>query len=141
MNFIDKALADRENRSDDDFLQAMAGIYHEPEVRKILHKYPPFIRDVIYIIDYDTELQMDGLEGILEGGMSEMCGEIQSALINCGALDEACILHEARQLDIESDDYEEKIAGLQSRTALHNDYEAFWNLVREYIHSNLCAIH
>ena len=141
MNFIEKALADRENRSDDDFLQAMAGISHEPEVRKILHKYPSFIRDVIYIIDYDTELQMEGLEGILEGSMSEMCGEIQSALINCGALDEARILHEARQLDIESDDYEEKIEGLQSRTALHKDYEAVWNLVREYIHSNLCAIH
>lgn len=32
MNFIDTTLANRNNLSDDDFLQAMADIYHEPEV-------------------------------------------------------------------------------------------------------------
>lgn len=50
MNFIDTALANQCNLSDDDFLQAMADIYHEPEVWKILHKYPQYIQDVIYIM-------------------------------------------------------------------------------------------
>lgn len=136
MNFIDTTLANWNNLSDDDFLQAMAGIYHEPEVRQILDKYPQFIQDIIHIIDYDTELQMEGLEGVLEGCMSEMYEEIHNALLNCGALDEARILHEARHLDIESDDYDEQIARLQRQTALYNDYESFWNLVRNYIGKN-----
>ena len=63
MNFIDKALADK--LTGDDFLQAMAGIYSESEVRDILSKYPAFIADVITIIDYDTALNMDGLSDII----------------------------------------------------------------------------
>lgn len=34
MNFIDKAIENKEHRSSDDFLQAMADIYEEPEVWK-----------------------------------------------------------------------------------------------------------
>lgn len=134
-NFIDTALANRSHLSDDDFLQAMAGIYHEPEVWKILDKYPKYIQDILYIIDYDTELQMEGLEGILEC-MPERYDQIHNALLNCGALDEARILYEARCLDIESDDYDEQIVRLERQTALYNDYESFWNLVRKYIGKN-----
>lgn len=55
MNFIDKAMEEKAQMSPDDFLQAMADIYKEPEVWKILDQYPQFIQDVIYIIDYDTD--------------------------------------------------------------------------------------
>lgn len=57
MNFIDKAFADK--LTGDDFLQAMAEIYSEPEVRKTLDQYQAFVSDVITVIDYDTALQMD----------------------------------------------------------------------------------
>ena len=60
MNFIDKAFA--QNLKGDDFLQAMADIYSEPEVYKELKKYPRFVADIITVIDYDTALQMDGLD-------------------------------------------------------------------------------
>ena len=138
MNFIDTALANQCNLSDDDFLQAMADIYQEPEVWKILHKYPQYIQDAIYIIDYDTELQMEGLESVLEGPMSEKYVKIHTALLNCGALEEAHILEEARCLNIDSDDnddddYYEQMEILESQTALHNDYDHFWDLVRDYI--------
>lgn len=138
MNFIDTALANQCNLSDDDFLQAMADIYHEPEVWKILHKYPQYIQDVIYIIDYDTELQMEGLESVLEGPMAEKYGKIHTALMNCGALEEAHILEEARHLNIDSDEYDdddyyEQMEKLKSQTALYNDYDHFWDLVRDYI--------
>ena len=53
----DKAFADK--LTGDDFLQAMAEIYSEPEVRKTLGQYPAFVSDVITVIDYDTALQMD----------------------------------------------------------------------------------
>ena len=62
MNFIDIAIENKDHMSSDDFLQAMADIYEEPEVWKVLEKYPQLIQDVIYIIDYDTILQTDGLD-------------------------------------------------------------------------------
>lgn len=58
MNFIDKAFND--NLHGDDFLQTLADVYSENEVRNILDKYPQFVRDVIAIIDYDSEIQMGG---------------------------------------------------------------------------------
>lgn len=44
MNFIDKAFEN--NLRGDDFLQAMADIYSEHEVRAILNQYPQFVKDV-----------------------------------------------------------------------------------------------
>lgn len=58
MNFIDKAFND--NLHGDDFLQTLADVYSENEVKNILDKYPQFVRDVIAIIDYDSEIQMGG---------------------------------------------------------------------------------
>ena len=138
MNFIDTALANQCNLSDDDFLQAMADIYREPEVWKSLHMYPQYIQDVIYIIDYDTELQMEGLGSVLDGSMAEKYDKIHTALLNCGALEEARVLEEARCLSIhsnayEDDDYYEQMEILESQTAFHNDYDHFWDLVRNYI--------
>ena len=60
MNFIDKALAGF--TSGEDFVQKMADIYEYPEVREELANYPTWIRNIITVIDYDTELAMDGLE-------------------------------------------------------------------------------
>lgn len=136
MNFIDKALTNKENMSNDDFLQAMADIYKEPEVNKSLAKYPQYIQDVIYIIEYDTELQMEGLSGVLEGSLFEKYDEIYCALMNCGALEEVRILEQAKQLDLDKDDTYDQLEKLQKQTALYNDYDSFWNLVRDYIGRN-----
>ncbi|MDE6516226.1 MAG: hypothetical protein K2L18_00015, partial [Acetatifactor sp.] len=87
-------------------------------------------------IDYDTELQMEGLESVLNGPMSEKYDRIHTALLNCGTLEEAHILEEARQLNNDSDDYDdyyEQMEILESQTALHNAYDHFWDLVRNYI--------
>ena len=54
MNFIDKALAEFTNG--EDFVQKMADIYEYPEVREELANYPTWIRNIITVIDYDTEL-------------------------------------------------------------------------------------
>ncbi len=59
MNFIDKAF---ENKLHGDaFLQAMADIYSEYEVREILDRYPQFVKDVILIIDHDSKIQIEDL--------------------------------------------------------------------------------
>jgi hypothetical protein len=56
MNFIDKALEEITNG--EDFVQAMAEIYEHTEVREKLDKFPAWIRNIITVIDYDTELSI-----------------------------------------------------------------------------------
>ena len=60
MSFIDDAL--QNITSGEDFVQAMADIYSNPDVRVQLKKYPEWIRNIITIIDYDTNLTMEGLD-------------------------------------------------------------------------------
>lgn len=139
MNFIDRAF--EQNLAGDDFLQAMADIYSEPEVYKILNQYPPFVADVISIIDYDTALQMDGLEDIISGNLSSRYTEILNALKQCGAEHEADILRQAKELyDSDEDSYNKEYDNLNSQNALHNDYNGFWDIVRAYIDKNLNLI-
>ena len=139
MNFVDRAF--EQKLTGDDFLQAMADIYSEPEVYRILNQYPPFVADVISIIDYDTALQMDGLDDIISGNLSSRYAEILNALKQCGAEQEADILKHAKELyDSDEDGYNEEYDNLNSQIALHNDYNGFWDIVRAYIDKNLNLI-
>ena len=133
MNFIDKAF--ESNLSGDDFLQAMADIYSEPEVRDILDKYPRFVKDVILIIDYDYEIQMEGLDNVIYGHFGEQLPEILKAMDNCGASNEADVLCQAKAMTPE--EYDENYDVLCDKLAIHNDYEGFWDLVRSYIDTSL----
>ena len=133
MNFIDKAF--ESNLGGDDFLQAMADIYSEPEVREILDKYPQFVKDVILIIDYDYEIQMEGLDNVIYGHFGEQLPEILEAMDNCGASNEADVLRQAKAMTPEA--YDENYDVLCDKLAIHNDYEGFWDLVRSYIDTSL----
>ena len=135
MNFIDKAF--ESNLSGDDFLQAMADVYSEDEVRAILDKYPQFVKDVILIIDYDSELQMGGLDEVINGNLEEQLPEILQALDNCGASQEANILRQVKSMT--PDEYEENYEALYDKLAINNDYDGFWDLVRAYIDASLNA--
>ena len=135
MNFIDRALARRESLTPDDFLQAMADIYKEPQVWQALDRYPQYVRDVIYIIDYDTEVQMEGLDACAASPRAE---QYIQALLNCGAVAEAELLKRAKELADSGPDGEDKafdaeLEGLYRQIALNQDYEGFWDLVRGYI--------
>ena len=132
MNFIDRALDQGESLTPDDFLQAMADIYKEPQVWRELDRYPQYVRDVIYTIDYDTEVQMEGLDACPHAE------QYIQALLNCGAAAEAEILKRARELSLSDPDYEDEAVDaemdiLYQQIALNQDYDAFWNLVRGYI--------
>lgn len=133
MNFIDRAF--EKKLHGDDFLQAMADIYSEYEVRGILDKYPQFVRDVILLIDYDGEIQMGGLHEVIYGNLEEELPSILSALDNCGATQEADVLRRAKSMP--QDQYEAEYEDLSNELALNNDYDAFWNLVRSYIDKSL----
>ena len=133
MNFIDKAFESK--LSGDDFLQAMSDVYSEPEVREILDKYPQFVKDVILIIDYDYEIQMEGLDNVIYGCFGEQLPEILQAMDNCGAINEADVLRQAKTMS--QKEYDEKYDTLCDKLAIHNDYEGFWDLVRNYIDMSL----
>lgn len=135
MNFIDKAFEN--NLCGDDFLQAMADIYSEYEVREILDNYPQFVKDVILIIDYDYEIQMEGLDNVIYGNFGEQLPKILQALDNCGASHEADILRQAKAMKPE--EYDENYDALCDKLAIHNDYDSFWDLVRNYIDTSLQA--
>ena len=133
MNFIDRALAQGESLTPDDFLQAMADIYKEPQVWRTLDRYPQYIQDVVYIIDYDTEVQMEGLDACAARPHAE---QYIQALMNCGAAAEAEILKRARELsgpDYEDEAVDAEMGILYQQIALNQDYNAFWDLVRGYI--------
>ena len=130
MNFIDRALARINEMSADDFLQSMADIYSELIDRNEIKKYPQFVQDVIFIIDYDTELQMEGLEGFFNDSTKDYVNETIIALKNCGAIKEAEILEKCKNVDIENYD---RYGELENDTYLNNDFEGFWKLVDYYI--------
>lgn len=139
MNFIDRAF--EQNLTGDNFLQAMADIYSEPEVYRILNQYPIFVADVISIIDYDTALQMDGLDDIIGGNLSNRYVEIIEALKRCGVEQEANILIKAKELsDTDEDRYDEEYENFNSQIALHNDYSGFWDMIRAYIDKNIIIL-
>lgn len=131
MNFIDKAF--RDGLRGDDFLQAMADIYSEHDLREELGKYPGFVKNVILILDYDTAIQMDGLEDVLSGSMEDSFEELVNALKEAGVDEDAELLLRASSLS-DTDPENEVIAG---QLMVLNDPDRFWDAVREYIDTEL----
>lgn len=123
MNFIDKALAGF--TSGEDFVQKMADIYEYQEVREELANYPTWIRNIITVIDYDTELAMDGLE-------FKSYRNVIDALTDIGVTTEAQAL-----IELEGDVSQGGIDSCYSKLALNNDYEAFWDKLYSYADKNM----
>lgn len=123
MNFIDEALHNCHNG--EELVQALADIYKHPDVRIKLRDYPEWINDIIAIIDYDIELQMEGLD------FRTYEREIQ-ALNNMGIFEEASVLS---LISAASSDKE--VEDCYSKLALNNDYDEFWNIVYSFADKNL----
>lgn len=123
MNFIDHAISEITNG--EDFVQAMADIYEYPEVRGELEKYPSWIKNIIAVIDYDTELGMDGLD-------LKSYANIVKVLDEIGLIEEAGVLR-----DYDKDMSEENAEKCYERLAINNDYDVFWNKVYVYADENI----
>ena len=121
MSFIDEAL--QNSASGEDFVQAMADIYSHPEVN--LADYPEWIRNIITIIDYDSNLSMEGLD-------FKSYEEEIKALRSAGLDDEADLL-----ANLSEDSTDDDLEKCYSQLALNNDYDAFWDAVFNYAGSNL----
>ena len=111
--------------SGEDFVQKMADIYEYPEVREELANYPTWIRNIITVIDYDTELAMDGLE-------FKSYRNVIDDLTDIGVTTEAQVL-----IELESDMSQDGIDSCYSKLALNNDYEAFWDKLYSYADKNM----
>lgn len=126
MNFIDHAISEITNG--EDFVQTMADIYEHPELRDELEKYSLWIQNIITIIDYDTELGMDGLD-------------LKSYADAVKVFDEIGLIEEAEVLrDYDNDISEENAEKCYERLAINNDYGAFWNKVYAYADKNISDI-
>lgn len=123
MNFIDKALEEITNG--EDFVQAMADIYEHTEVREKLDKFPSWIRNIITVIDYDTELSMNGLD-------FKSYRNVIDALTDMGLTEEAEVL-----ITFEKKPSQEEADICYSKLAINNDYDAFWNRVYSYADKNI----
>lgn len=126
MNFIDHAISEITNG--EDFVQAMADIYEYPEVRDELEKYPSWIKNIITIIDYDTELGMDGLD-------LKLYADVVTVLDEIGLIEEAEVLR-----DYDNDISQENAEKCYERLAINNDYDVFWNKVYVYADENISDI-
>ena len=123
MNFIEQALKDLTNG--EAFVQAMADIYEYPEVRETLKDYPLWIRNIIAVIDYDTELAMNGLD-------FKSYKNVIEALTDMGLIEEAKVL-----TAFENDSSQENTDIYYYNLALNNDYESFWDKVYSYADQNI----
>ena len=123
MNFIDDALKNKD--SGEGFVQAMADIYEHSDIRDELVYYPKWIRNIITIIDYDTDLQMERLD------FKSYDNEI-TALKDVGLMEEAEAL-----LLLNSDSTDVDIGSVYSKLAINNNYDAFWERLFYYADCHL----
>lgn len=85
INFIEEILTNINSLRAEDVIESMAEIYNIPIDREDLVKYPQFIQDIIFIIDYDTELSMNGILGFLKNSTNKYLPQTITALKNIGA--------------------------------------------------------
>lgn len=123
MNFIDDALKSKD--SGEAFVQAMADIYEHSDIIDELVNYPKWIRNIITIIDYDTDLQMEGL--VFKSYDNEI-----TALKDVGLMEEAEAL-----LLLNRDSTDEDIESVYSKLAINNDYDVFWERLFYYAECHL----
>lgn len=134
MNFIDKAF---ENHLQcDDFLrEIMLNIYSYSEIRDIIVNYPQFVADAIAIIDYDTDLAMDGDIFVND---SDKFPDIITALHNCGIDNDVEILQQSNDLFNNNEDiFWNEYDVLYNKLMWNTDIDRFWELVKNYISNSL----
>lgn len=127
MSEIDNKL---KNMSVDEICDYIIGLYKGYVDKEEIKDLPQMIKDILYIIDYDTEISMEGLIGYFNDSTVENINELITALNNCGAINEVEILKQAMILD--TDDFK-SFQKLEEKVYLYSDTEGFWERVYSYI--------
>ncbi len=133
MNKLDKIITQLENLSAQEILDQLGAEMYQEDFpkREELSLYPQFLQDVIFIIDWDTELTMEGIGGVLENSIHHFIPQIISGLHRMGADNQAEVLSEINtKYQINPDD--ETIAFLTQKLYLYTDFD-IWILVENYL--------
>ncbi|MDR0374437.1 MAG: DMP19 family protein [Treponema sp.] len=131
MNILDNVMKNIQTMTADDVIQALGRIYAEPVERDGLSAYPQFVQDAVFIIDLDTELNMEGISGLLENSTGRHIPKMITALRNIAAEDEAALLEEIYVLYRENPD-DERISDLADGLYPYTDFD-IWPLLEDYI--------
>lgn len=139
MNFIDAVMKRLDIMSADDVIQEIGGsIYDNPAVRKELHKYPQFIQDIIFIVDLDTALNMDG--DVLVNNENDIPNMI-TALQNIHANNDASILQKIYDTYRANPNYDaifKAIDGMYEKMYLYTGFD-IWPLLETYVDKEMHA--
>lgn len=134
MNFIDRILDNLHQMTADDVVELMVkNIYDEPIERDQLSKYPQFISDIIFIIDFDTEMTMQG--DVLQNSICEYVPNIITALKNIKAENEANILQEIYER-YQQDPEDEMIDDLYNKMYINTDFD-IWPILDAYVEKEM----
>ena len=130
INFIEEILTNINSLRAEDIIESMAEIYNIPIDREDLVKYPQFIQDIIFIIDYDTELSMNGILGFLKNSTNKYLPQTITALKNIGADTDVEVLKKISSFDTYKNIND--IESLSEKIYLYNDFD-IWKLLEEYV--------
>ncbi|CEP46542.1 Uncharacterised protein [[Clostridium] sordellii] len=130
INFIEEILTNINSLRAEDVIESMAEIYNIPIDREDLVKYPQFIQDIIFIIDYDTELSMNGILGFLKNSTNKYLPQTITALKNIGADTDVEVLKKISSFDTYKNIND--IESLSEKIYLYNDFD-IWKLLEEYV--------
>ena len=137
MNFIDNILQRLDTMSADDIIQEIGGnIYGANIERNEILKYPQFVQDIIFLVDMDTELNMQG--DILANSTRLYISNMVIALKNIHADNQAILLqnifdtYNSIQNGEDEDKMEEIIDGLYNEMYFHTGFN-IWSLLESYV--------
>lgn len=95
MRLFDEILNNIRNYTGEELAEKIAeNMYKEKFVREEILKYPMFIQTLVFIIDFDTELNMEGIYGVLENSIGLFLPHIIGAFRLIGDQSDADILTE-----------------------------------------------
>jgi hypothetical protein len=133
MTFLDEIMVRLDAMSADDVIEAVGGgMYINPAIRGELHNYPQFIQDIIYIVDLDTALNMDG--DVLVNNEGELPGML-TALRNIHADKEASLLQRIYDIYKANPHYDAicgTVDGLYKEMYLYTGFD-IWGLLELYV--------
>jgi len=139
MNYIDEMLQHLDTMGADDIIQKIGGSFYNKGIGwdEIL-KYPKFIQDIMFLIDLDTSLAIDG--DVLINRL-DLVPNMISALKNIGADNESALLQRIYDEYILSLDYEKEKANEIWDGIINDLYNKMyfttgfdiWGLLNDYV--------
>lgn len=133
MNALDNILENLPHLSADDIIQTLGSEMYEKEFPELdkLGNYPKFIQDAIYIIEFDTELAMNGIGGVLENRINCIIPKIIKAFQNIEANQEADILSQIYAI-YQTSPCSDEIETLRKSFYLYTSFD-IWSLLETYV--------